>query len=178
MNQYLHQGQTVRLIQLDHGLVELCFDRKGEAINKLDRLALSELHEAIALAAAEPGLRGVLLTSAKEVFIAGADITEFGALFKRPDEEMLDHFRDSNAVLSGLERLDVPVLAAINGYALGGGLELALCCDYRVMSAAAQVGLPEVSLGLFPGLGGTVRLPRIAGLETAIAWIAGGKPSG
>lgn len=177
MNQYLHQGQTVQLTRLDHGLVELCFDRKGEAINKLDRLALSELHEAIATIAATPGLRGVLLTSAKEVFIAGADITEFGAQFKRPNEEMLDHFRDSNAVLCGLERLDMPVLAAINGYALGGGLELALCCDYRVMSASAQVGLPEVSLGLFPGLGGTVRLPRIAGLEAAIDWIAGGKPS-
>ena len=177
MNQYLHQGQTVQLTRLDQGLVELCFDRKGEAINKLDRLALSELHEAIATIAATPGLRGVLLTSGKEVFIAGADITEFGAQFKRPNEEMLDHFRDSNAVLCGLERLDMPVLAAINGYALGGGLELALCCDYRVMSASAQVGLPEVSLGLFPGLGGTVRLPRIAGLDAAIDWIAGGEPS-
>ena len=177
MNQYLHQGQTVQLIRLDHGLVELCFDRKAEAINKLDRLALSELHEAIAVIAAAPGLRGVLLTSAKEVFIAGADITEFGALFKLPYEDMLDHFRDSNEVLCGLERLAMPVVAAINGYALGGGLELALCCDYRVMSASAQVGLPEVSLGLFPGLGGTVRLPRVAGLEAAIDWIAGGKPS-
>ena len=177
MNQYLLQGQTVRLTRLDHGLVELCFDRKGEAINKLDRLTLSELHQAVATISATPGVRGVLLTSAKEVFIAGADITEFGALFKLPNEEMLDHFRDSNEVLCGLERLAMPVLAAINGYALGGGLELALCCDYRVMAASAQVGLPEVSLGLFPGLGGTVRLPRLAGLENAIDWIAGGKPS-
>ncbi|SFV15300.1 fatty acid oxidation complex subunit alpha FadB [Pseudoduganella namucuonensis] len=178
MNQYLHQGRTVQAISVDQGFAELRFDRGGEAINKLDRLALAELREAVAAIAAAPGLRGVLVTSAKEVFIAGADITEFGALFKRPEADMLAHFRLGNDTLSALERLAVPVVAAINGYALGGGLELALCCDYRVMSEAAQAGLPEVSLGLFPGLGGTVRLPRIAGLDVAIEWIAGGKPRG
>lgn len=177
MNQYLHQGQTVQATWLDNGIAELCFDRDSEAINKLDRLALAELRAALAAIAAAPGLRGVLVTSAKEVFIAGADITEFGALFKRPEADMLAHFRDGNNVLCGLEQLAVPVVAAINGFALGGGLELALCCDYRVMAASAQIGLPEVGLGLFPGLGGTVRLPRIAGLDAAIEWIAGGKPS-
>ncbi|CAN7244657.1 fatty acid oxidation complex subunit alpha FadB [Pseudoduganella sp. LjRoot289] len=177
MNQYLHQGQTVQVKRLDHGYAELCFDRGEEAINKLDQLALAELRDAVAAIAAAPGLRGVLVTSAKEVFIAGADITEFGALFKRPEQDMLAHFRIGNGALSSLEQLNVPVVAAINGYALGGGLELALCCDYRVMAASAQVGLPEVSLGLFPGLGGTVRLPRIAGLDVAVEWIAGGKPS-
>ena len=177
MNQYLHQGQTVRVIQLDDGFAELNFDRAGESVNKLDRLTLAELRAAIAAIAATPGLRGVLVTSAKEVFIAGADITEFGALFKRPEADMLAHFRSGTDVLCGFESLAVPVVAAINGFALGGGLELALCCDYRVMAASAQIGLPEVALGLFPGLGGTVRLPRIAGLEVAIEWISGGKPS-
>jgi 3-hydroxyacyl-CoA dehydrogenase / enoyl-CoA hydratase / 3-hydroxybutyryl-CoA epimerase / enoyl-CoA isomerase len=177
MNQYLHQGQTVQVMRMDNGFAELCFDRSGEAINKLDRSTLADLDAATAAIAATPGLRGVLVTSAKEVFIAGADITEFGALFKRPEADMHAHFRMANGALRGLEQLAMPVVAAINGFALGGGLELALSCDFRVMSAAAQVGLPEVSLGLFPGLGGSVRLPRIAGLEVAIAWIAGGKPS-
>jgi 3-hydroxyacyl-CoA dehydrogenase/enoyl-CoA hydratase/3-hydroxybutyryl-CoA epimerase/enoyl-CoA isomerase len=177
MNQYLHQGQTVQVTRMDNGFAELCFDRTGEAINKLDRRTLADLNAALAAIAAAPGLRGVLVTSAKEVFIAGADITEFGALFKKPEADMHAHFRMANGALRGFEQLAIPVVAAINGFALGGGLELALACDFRVMSAAAQIGLPEVSLGLFPGLGGSVRLPRIAGMDVAIAWITGGKPS-
>jgi 3-hydroxyacyl-CoA dehydrogenase / enoyl-CoA hydratase / 3-hydroxybutyryl-CoA epimerase / enoyl-CoA isomerase len=177
MNQYLHQGRTVHVLRLDNGIAELCFDRNGEAINKLDRLTLAEIAEAVAAIAAAPDVRGVLVTSAKDVFIVGADITEFGELFKRPEEDMIAYFRQSNAALLAMEKLPIPVVAAINGFALGGGLEFALACDFRVMSAAAQIGLPEVQLGLFPGLGGTVRLPRVAGMETAIDWIAGGKPS-
>ncbi|HEX7651024.1 MAG TPA: fatty acid oxidation complex subunit alpha FadB [Noviherbaspirillum sp.] len=177
MNQYLHQGKTVRAMRLDDGFAELCFDRSGEAINKLDKLTLAEILEAVAAIAAAPDLRGVLVTSAKEVFIVGADITEFGALFKRPDEDMIAYFRKSNGALLALEQLPIPVVAAINGFAFGGGLELALGCDFRVMSTAAQIGLPEVQLGLFPGLGGTVRLPRVAGMQVAIDWVIGGKPS-
>lgn len=176
MNQYLFQGKSVRVERIENGFVELCFDRSGESINKLDQRTLAEVGVAVAAIVAQPELRGVLVSSAKEVFIVGADITEFGALFKQPDEAMLAYFRKSNAALTALELLPVPVVAAINGFALGGGLELALSCDFRVMSTAAQVGLPEVQLGLFPGLGGTVRLPRVAGAGVAIDWIAGGKP--
>jgi 3-hydroxyacyl-CoA dehydrogenase/enoyl-CoA hydratase/3-hydroxybutyryl-CoA epimerase/enoyl-CoA isomerase len=177
MNQYLHQGQTVRVVRLEDGFAELCFDRSGEAINKLDKLTLTEIAEAVAAIAATPDLRGVLVTSAKDVFIVGADITEFGALFKRPDDDMIAYFRKSNGALLAMEQLPIPVVAALNGFALGGGLELALGCDFRVMSNAAQIGLPEVQLGLFPGLGGTVRLPRVAGMQVAIDWVTGGKPS-
>ena len=100
-------------------------------------------------------------------FIAGADITEFG---KPPQAPALA------AVLEALESHPKPVIAAIHGTALGGGLEVALCCDYRIATASAKVGLPEVNLGLLPGAGGTQRLPRLAGLAQAIDMITTGRP--
>ena len=100
-------------------------------------------------------------------FIAGADITEFG---KPPQAPALA------TVLEALESHPKPVIAAIHGTALGGGLELALCCDYRMVVETAKVGLPEVNLGLLPGAGGTQRLPRLTGLKTAIDMITSGRP--
>jgi 3-hydroxyacyl-CoA dehydrogenase/enoyl-CoA hydratase/3-hydroxybutyryl-CoA epimerase/enoyl-CoA isomerase len=173
----LYQGETLKLFALDDGFVELCFDRRGAAINKMDRQMSHELRDATALLAAMSGLRGVLMTSAKDVFIVGADINEFSAMFTLPAEEMIVANNWSNAPLDAFEDLSVPSVAAINGYALGGGLEITLAATYRVMSTTAQVGLPEVSLGLYPGAGGTVRLPRVAGAPTAIDWIATGKPA-
>ena len=173
----IFQGQTLRVTALAGGFAELCFDRAGVAINKLDLCALDELADALAaLAQASPAPSGLLVTSAKDVFIVGADITEFGELFKRPTPELLARLRRSNAALTALQDAAIPSVVAINGFALGGGLELALAADYRVMSTGAQVGLPEVQLGLFPGLGGTARLPRVAGLQVAIDWISDGKP--
>ena len=109
----------------------------------------------------------VVLRCEGRTFIAGADITEFG---KPPQAPALA------AVLEALESHPKPVIAAIHGTALGGGLELALCCDYRIATASAKVGLPEVNLGLLPGAGGTQRLPRLAGLEQAIDMITTGRP--
>ena len=108
-----------------------------------------------------------LLRCAGRTFIAGADITEFG---KPPQAPALA------AVLEALESHPKPVIAAIHGTALGGGLELALCCDYRLVVETAKVGLPEVNLGLLPGAGGTQRLPRLTGLKTAIDMITSGRP--
>lgn len=177
-----YTGQSLRLEALpgEDGLVELCFDRQGEAINKLDERTVAEFREATAWLAAEAAagrLRGVLLSSAKEVFIVGADITEFGALFAQPPGEIAAGVRAKNEIFCAFEDLPVPSVVALNGFALGGGLELALAASHRVMSQAAQVGVPEVKLGLFPGFGGTVRLCRVAGPETAIAWVAGGQPA-
>ena len=109
----------------------------------------------------------VVLRCEGRTFIAGADITEFG---KPPQAPALA------AVLEALESHPKPIIAAIHGTALGGGLELTLCCDYRVATTSAKVGLPEVNLGLLPGAGGTQRLPRLAGLAQAIDMITTGRP--
>jgi 3-hydroxyacyl-CoA dehydrogenase/enoyl-CoA hydratase/3-hydroxybutyryl-CoA epimerase/enoyl-CoA isomerase len=108
------------------------------------------------------------------VFVAGADISEFGEIFKLPEEQMSAFFVVNNRNLHRLESLPFPSVVAINGFALGGGLEFCLACDYRIMSSAARIGLPETGLGLIPGWGGTVRTPRIIGLQAALEWVASG----
>jgi 3-hydroxyacyl-CoA dehydrogenase/enoyl-CoA hydratase/3-hydroxybutyryl-CoA epimerase/enoyl-CoA isomerase len=165
----------MRLSRLDEGFVELCFDRPDAAINKLDQQTLADWRTVTHLIAAAPDVRGVLVTSGKDVFIVGADINEFGAMFKIPAAELSVANLRSNDIANAFEDLPIPTVVAINGFALGGGLEVCLCAALRVMSTAAQVGLPEVKLGLYPGLGGTVRMARIAGPAVAIDWIATGK---
>ena len=109
---------------------------------------------------ADPGLRALVVTGNDRAFCAGSDISEFDGLRGRVGEGKL--LRE-NAVYRQLARLRVPTFAAIEGVALGGGLELALCCDIRVASSASKLGLPEVGLGAIPGSGGTQRLPRLVG---------------
>ncbi|MBL8270076.1 fatty acid oxidation complex subunit alpha FadB [Steroidobacter sp.] len=170
----MFSGESVQVRPIERGLVELCFDRRGDSINKLDRRTLTELEQAAAAIRAADGVKGVLITSAKSVFIVGADITEFSALFELPEPELAAANLAMTRAITAVEDLPVPTVAAINGFALGGGLELALATDLRVIADAAQVGLPEVKLGLLPGLGGTVRLPRVAGPQTALEWIVSG----
>ncbi|MBL8404251.1 MAG: fatty acid oxidation complex subunit alpha FadB [Dechloromonas sp.] len=172
----MFSGQTIKLNRLDGGIAHLVFDRQGDSINKLDRKTLEELESVVALLTGDSSLRGVLVSSAKDKFIVGADITEFGELFSR-DESALDaHMQWANRIFCDFEDLSVPSVIAINGMALGGGLEFALNGTLRVMADNAQIGMPEVSLGLFPGYGGTVRLSRLGGAEVAVDWIASGKP--
>ncbi len=121
-----------------------------------------------------PDLKGVLVTSAKDVFIVGADIFEFVEVFGQEPEDVAAFAAGNAAIMTALSDLPAPSVAAINGLALGGGFEVALAADYRVMSSAAKVGLPEVTLGIFPGYGGTVRLPRLIGLAEAAQWIISG----
>ena len=199
------EGQAVQVLPLDGGFVELRFDLKNDSVNKLNALTLGELRQALAgllpqraasaagftpaERAGVPGgaaqhplaqekLRGVLVTSGKDVFIVGADVTEFVPLFSRSEEEIAGFLRNGQAIFSLLEDLEAPSVAAINGVALGGGFELCLAASYRALSSEAKVGLPETKLGIFPGWGGTVRLPRVAGADTAIEWIAGGEQWG
>lgn len=172
----MFQGKSIRLQSLTADVVELCFDRAGDAINKFDAATVEELKLATADLRTQPNLRGVLVSSAKNVFIVGADIFEFITLFRQPEADIRAKLATQNAVFTQFEDLPVPIVTAINGFALGGGLELGLASDYRVIAATAQVGLPEVTLGLFPGFGGTVRLPRLAGAAVAIDWIISGKP--
>ncbi|MBF7143346.1 MULTISPECIES: fatty acid oxidation complex subunit alpha FadB [Pseudomonas] len=171
----IYEGKAITVKALESGIVELAFDLKGESVNKFNRLTLTELREAVEAIKADSSVKGVLVTSGKDVFIVGADITEFVDNFKLPEAELTAATLDVNRIFSAFEDLPCPTLVAINGIALGGGLEMALAADFRVMSTAAKIGLPEVKLGIYPGFGGTVRLPRLIGVDNAIEWIASGK---
>ncbi|VFU09035.1 fatty acid oxidation complex subunit alpha FadB [Methylocella tundrae] len=170
----LFDGETIQVEELGEGLVELRFARKGEAVNKLDRLAFGELARAIGAVSHAPGLKGVLISSGKDAFIVGADIFEFVEIFRREEKEIADFVAANAKIITALSDLPAPSVAAINGLALGGGFEVALAADYRVMSSAAKIGQPEVHLGIFPGYGGTVRLPRLIGLAESAQWIISG----
>lgn len=172
----MYEGQSLSLKMLTDGIVELRFDRQGESVNKFDRSTVQELEFAVTRIRATADIRGVLVTSGKDVFIVGADIFEFKALFELAEPDIAAHIAHQNQAFTGFEDLPVPTVVAINGIALGGGLEMTLAADFRVASETAQVGLPEVNLGLFPGYGGTVRLPRIAGAAVALEWITTGRP--
>ena len=172
----MFSGKSIRLASLGDGLYELCFDRQGESVNKFDTATHAELALTVAELKAIADLKGLLITSAKGVFIVGADIYEFVPLFKQHPDQITDIMLGCSRGFAAFEDMLVPTVCAINGYALGGGFELALIADYRVMSSQAQVGFPEVTLGIIPGYGGTVRLPRVAGLETALTWITSGAP--
>ncbi len=171
----LFEGQAIQLSQLDNGLAELQFDLKGESVNKFSALTLDDLEKAIEVVKNTPEIKGLLLSSAKNVFIVGADIMEFVPMFEQGVEAVEKAVARSNSIFNSLEDLSIPTVVAINGYALGGGLEVCLACDFRVMSTAAKIGLPETKLGIIPGWGGTVRLPRLAGLDVAVEWIAAAK---
>ncbi|MDA9438308.1 3-hydroxyacyl-CoA dehydrogenase [Bradyrhizobium sp. CCBAU 51745] len=138
-------------------------------VNALSAAVRGGILDCIKAAVADPAIKGIVLTCAGRTFIAGADITEFG---KPPKPPAL------NDVLSTIENSPKPVVAAIHGTALGGGLEVALACHFRVAVKEAKLGLPEVKLGLLPGAGGTQRLPRAVGPELAVKMIVGGDPIG
>ncbi|MCI0668665.1 MAG: enoyl-CoA hydratase/isomerase family protein [Methylococcaceae bacterium] len=129
----------------------------------------SSLLAAIESLDADPGVRAIVLLGAGDHFVAGADLTEF-------DQPPLAPFLP--AVLGRLEACGKPVVAALHGATLGGGAETALACHYRCAAGDLQLGFPEVTLGLLPGAGGTVRLPRLAGWQAAFELMTGGKPIG
>ena len=170
----IFQGKSITVQQLDNGIAELKFDLEGESVNKFDSQTVKDLSDAIDALEATEGLKGVIATSGKGVFIVGADVTEFGSVFDEGGDAIKAHLSLNNVNNNRLEDMAVPVVVAINGFALGGGMEFCLACDYRVASTAAKVGLPETKLGLIPGWGGTVRLPRIAGVDTAVEWLMPG----
>jgi 3-hydroxyacyl-CoA dehydrogenase/enoyl-CoA hydratase/3-hydroxybutyryl-CoA epimerase/enoyl-CoA isomerase len=170
----LHSGPAFSATALGDGIVELKFDLSGDSVNKLNQVALRDFDAATQAIAKDPSVKGVVVTSGKPVFIVGADITEFGAMFAAGEEAIAKNVLEVNRMLCRFEDLPFPTVAAINGVCLGGGLELALSCDYRVLSTAASVGFPEVKLGIFPGFGGSVRMPRVVGIDNAVEWIATG----
>ena len=170
----IYEGKAITVQGLEDGIVELRFDLQGESVNKFNSATLSELQAAVEAIQNNADVTGVVVTSGKDVFIVGADITEFVGTFKLPEEDLVAGNLEANKIFNAFEDLNVPTVAAINGIALGGGLEMCLAADFRVMAASAKIGLPEVKLGIYPGFGGTVRLPRLIGVDNAIEWICGG----
>jgi enoyl-CoA hydratase len=143
---------------------------RPEKLNALNKQTIEELHETLAEAEHEKDIRSVIITGAgKKAFVAGADIAEF-ANFSVQEGTQLSaqgHFK----IFNFIENYSKPIIAAVNGFALGGGLELAMACHMRVVSENAKMGLPEVSLGLIPGYGGTQRLAQLLGKGKAFEMI-------
>lgn len=161
-------------IDLDRdGAVATITINQPERLNAMNRALLGELHAVIRTVAGDRSIRAVILTGAGDrAFVAGADIKEMATL-KR--DESLAFARLAHAVASGIESLPVPVIAAVNGYALGGGSELALAADFRFASTTAVFAQPEVTLGIPPGWGGTQRLVRAVGGARAAELIFTGR---
>ncbi len=157
------------LVAAENALATITINRPTK-LNALNKETIQELHHAFNVLELDTAIRVILLTgSGEKAFVAGADIAEFaqfsveeGAQLAAQGQELLFDF---------VEKLKTPVIAAVNGFALGGGLELAMACHFRVASDNAKMGLPEVSLGVIPGYGGTQRLPQLIGKGRAMEMI-------
>jgi enoyl-CoA hydratase len=146
---------------------------RPDKLNALNADTVAELRTALERVASDSSVRAVVLTGAGEKsFVAGADIAE---LAKMTPLSGIEVSRQGQQTLRFLELMRKPVIAAVNGFALGGGLELALACHFRIASENAKFGLPEVKLGIIPGYGGTVRLPRVVGRGRALELIMTGE---
>ena len=149
------------IIEQDHHIATV-FINRPEALNALNKQTISELSAAFGTLENDNNIRVIILTgSGEKSFVAGADIKEFSDFGTEKAEELAR--TGQNILFNKVENLKKPVIAAINGFALGGGLELALSCHIRYASDNAKLGLPEVTLGLIPGYGGTQRLPKLIG---------------
>jgi enoyl-CoA hydratase len=156
-----------------HGAVRVLTVDRQARLNALDRATLHALDTMLAEVAQDEAVRALVVTGAgPKAFIAGADISEFQA-FSPGDARA--YAMAGQRVFRRIEALGIPTIAAINGFALGGGCELALACTFRLMSETATVGLPEIHLGLIPGFGGTQRLARLVGRQHAAEMILTGR---
>lgn len=164
MDQFHHLG-----IELQAGIAILTL--RAPPSNFLSRRLVAELAECIPLVASDQ-VRAVIITGTGRVFSAGVDPAELSQI--QSPAQGTTAATDGQAILRNVERLRKPVIAAINGLCLGGGLELALACHLRFCSEKARLGLPEITLGLIPGLGGTQRLPRLVGVSKALDLILTG----
>ena len=165
---------TYRNLTLEsRGAVTMLFVNRPDVLNALNRATLSEIEDAARRFVEDPAQGALIVSGAGEKsFISGADINELAVLDPRGAEDIS---RFGQRVLEVLERSPKPVIAAVNGYAFGGGCELALACHMRLASDNAVFGLPEVSLGIIPGYGGTQRLPRLVGTARALELMLSGR---
>ena len=172
----VYQGNRITVTMLEDGIANMQYNAENESVNKFDAETNKQFAEVVTALEKADDVKGLIVTSSKGVFIAGADITEFVGSFKNPENEIKDWVVNINDAFNRFEDLPFPKVAAINGAALGGGCEMTLVCEYRVMSDKAIIGLPETQLGIFPGFGGTVRSTRVIGIDNALELIATGTP--
>ncbi len=160
------------LTEVREGVAIITINRP-EKLNALNRETLAALDRAVTQAGGDPQVLALVITgTGPKAFVAGADIGELAALSPLGGR---DYAKEGNRVLQGIESLGKVVIAAINGFALGGGCELALACHIRIAAQNARIGLPEVTLGLIPGFGGTQRLARIVGKGRGLELILSGE---
>ncbi|NNC49588.1 MAG: enoyl-CoA hydratase [Flaviramulus sp.] len=157
------------LSQENNGITIITINRPNK-LNALNKATIEELHEAFDVADKDKNTKVIILTGSEEkAFVAGADISEFANFTVKNGGKLAA--KGQKLVFDFIENLSTPVIAAVNGFALGGGLELAMACHFRVASDNAKLGLPEVSLGVIPGYGGTQRLPQLVGKGRAMEMI-------
>jgi len=162
------------LLLEDRGAVRRISVNRPEKLNALNRETISELHVAFAQARHDDTVRAVILAgSGEKAFVAGADISELATVTPMQAQEFSRHGQE---LMTRIERLGKPVIARIQGFALGGGMELAMACHLRIASDKARVGQPEINLGLIPGFGGTQRMLRLAGRAAALELCLTGAP--
>lgn len=147
------------------GNIALVTISRPKALNALNTRFFNEMDVMIKKISSMPEIRVMVITGEGKAFVAGADIAE---MVNKNQEEGSEFSRLGQNTFRSLEKMEMPVIAAINGFALGGGLELAMSCDFRIASSKARFGQPEVNLGLIPGYAGTQRLPRLVGLADAL----------
>lgn len=150
-------------------ITTITINRPGK-LNALNKATIKELHDAFKAANADKNTKVIIVTgSGEKAFVAGADISEFAHYDSKKGKKLARKGQES--LFDFVENLSTPTIAAVNGFALGGGLELAMACHFRVASDNAKMGLPEVSLGVIPGYGGTQRLPQLIGKGRAMELI-------
>ncbi|WP_394128319.1 fatty acid oxidation complex subunit alpha FadB [Vibrio hepatarius] len=170
----IYQAETLQVKELQDGIAELSFCAP-QSVNKLDLATLESLDKALDALSNHSSLKGLLLTSDKDAFIVGADITEFLGLFAKQESELDEWLRFANSIFNKLEDLPVPTISVLKGHTLGGGCECVLATDMRIGDKTTSIGLPETKLGIMPGFGGCVRLPRVIGADSAMEIITQGK---
>jgi len=164
------------LISIENKIATVVINRPTK-LNALNIDTINDLHKAMKVLGKNKEVQVILLTgSGEKAFVAGADISEFAHF--TIDEGTQLAFQGQELLFNFIENLKTPVIAAVNGFALGGGLELAMACHFRVASETAKMGLPEVSLGVIPGYGGTQRLPQLIGKGRAMEMIMTAKMIG
>ena len=157
------------ILEHEKGIATIYINRP-EKLNALNKATIQELHEILVLADENPDIRVIIITGRGEkAFVAGADIAEFAHFSVKEGSQLAA--QGQQILFDFIENMKTPVIAAINGFALGGGLELAMACHIRIASENAKMGLPETSLGVIPGYGGTQRLPQLVGKGRAMEMI-------